>query len=108
MVAAPSHGCRFLFTTLGYIESEFYGRVGGELGRLGHDVAHLTVSRRAAHVLARQGFTAWCLPDEMDALGAQVDWEAEAARITSQYGLPELGELYRTDFVCVLVYQRAT
>ena len=52
---------RFLFTTLQFIESEFYGRVGAELERRGHEVAHVAYSRRASDMLRRKGFTAYCL-----------------------------------------------
>ncbi len=95
--AAP---IRFLFTTLQHIESDFYGRVGAELQRRGHEVAHVTYSRRAASELERQGFTAFCLPDRMAALGFELDLDAEAARIVSSYDTPTLRDIHRTDFVC--------
>jgi hypothetical protein len=91
---------RFLFTTLQHIESDFYGRVGQDLADRGHEVAHVTYSRRAAQVLEGRGFTAWCLPDEMAKIGAETDWEAEAQRIAEQYDTPTFRDIYRTDFVC--------
>ncbi len=38
---------KFLFATLQYVESDFYGRVG-RAWAAGHEVTHLTYSRRAA------------------------------------------------------------
>jgi hypothetical protein len=92
---------RFLFTTLQYVESDFYGRVGAELRRLGHDVVHVTYSRRATRKLRATGAEAYCLPDAMAALDAgPLDVEAEAIRIERQYPTPTLRDVYRTDWVC--------
>src|SRR5213594_3395493 len=92
---------RFLFTTLQYVESDFYGRVGSELQRLGHEVCHVTFSRRAAQVLRRRGAPAYCLPDLMSALDSgSLEVETEATRITRQYATPTLRDVYRTDWAC--------
>lgn len=90
---------RFLFTTLGHVESTFYGLVGEELRRRGHAVAHVTYSRRAARVLERAGFRTYCLSDLM-ARDKIADLAFERSRIVSVYGLDEIEELSRTDFVC--------
>ena len=87
---------RFLFTTLQYVESDFYGRVGQELERRGHEAFHLTWSRRAAALL---GGRSRVLPEAMDALGT-VDVEREAARQVERYGLPTLRDVWRTDWPC--------
>ncbi len=42
--------------------------MGQDLADRGHEVAHVTYSRRAARMLEERGFTAWCLPDEMERL----------------------------------------
>jgi hypothetical protein len=90
---------RFLFTTLQGYESEFYGRVGAELVERGHEVAHVTISRRAARELRGRGFRAVCLPDAMDALEpAPLDRERE--RIEAAYEMPHIREIYRTDWTC--------
>ena len=47
---------RFLFTTIQFEESDFYGRVADELRTRGNDVAHVCISRRAAADMARLGF----------------------------------------------------
>ncbi len=91
---------RFLFVTLGHVESDFYGRVGAELERRGHRVAHLTFSRRAAAVLARRGFEAWCLPDLMAELAPVSDLAAEVQRMEAAYDTPTFRDIYRTDFIC--------
>ena len=57
---------RFLFTTLQTYESEFYGTVGEELERRGHETAHVSVSREAARLLQVRGLEARCLLDAMD------------------------------------------
>jgi hypothetical protein len=85
---------RFLFTTLQFAESDFYGRVGDELRGLGHEVEHVAFSRRAA---ARLGGR--CLPDAMASLGP-IDVDSEAARIEAEYELPSLRDVYRTDPPC--------
>jgi hypothetical protein len=91
---------RFLFTTLQFIESDFYGRVGAELARRGHEVSHVAFSRRAANVLRARGFRAECLPDRMAALGPIPDAEAEGERIVDRYGLPTLRDVWKTDWPC--------
>jgi hypothetical protein len=90
---------RFLFTTLQFMESDFYGRVGAELARRGHEVGHVTFSRRAVRGLERHGGPVWCLPDAMTVLPA-ADADAEGARIVQQYGLPTLRDVWKTDWVC--------
>ena len=87
---------RFLFTTLQYVESDFYGRVGAELERRGHEAAHLTWSRRAA---AGLGPRARVLPEEMRRVGP-LDVEREAERVVERYGLPTLRDVWRTDWPC--------
>ena len=57
---------RFLFTTLQDLETEFYGRVGRQLERLGHEVAHVTWSAPDAAALRDKGHRTWCLPEAMD------------------------------------------
>jgi len=89
---------RFLFATLQYVESDFYGRVGTELTRRGHEVDHVVYSRQAARGLRRHG-RAVCLADELGAAGA-LDFELEAARIEREYALPSLRSVYRTDVAC--------
>jgi capsular polysaccharide biosynthesis protein len=82
------------------MESDFYGRCGVELERLGHEVAHVAYSRRSAQRLDARGVRAWCLVDAMRALPA-VDSEAEGARIVQQYGLPTLRDVWKTDWPSV-------
>lgn len=83
---------RFLFCTLQFDESDFYGRVGRDLERRGHSVAHVAFSRRSAR---RLGGT--CLPEAMGRLGP-LDIEAETARIERTYDTPSLRDVYRTDW----------
>jgi hypothetical protein len=81
------------------MESDFYGRCGAELERLGHQVAHVAYSRRAALRLRGRGVRAWCLVDEIRDLPVK-NWEAEGARIVARYGLPTLRDVWKTDWVC--------
>ena len=90
---------RFLFTTLQTYESEFYGRVGAELARRGHEVAHVTVSRAAAQELRERGFTAYALPDLIADVGTG-DVPSEVARIESTYPIPHIRDVYYADRVC--------
>ena len=53
---------RFLFTTIQFEESAFYGRVGRELAARGHECSHLTISRLAIRGLRK--ITAKTLDDE--------------------------------------------
>jgi hypothetical protein len=91
---------RFLFTTLQFVESEFYGRVGAELERRGHEVAHVAYSRRSAERLRWRGFETHCLPELMLQAGSLPRLTAEADRIQSQYEMPTLRDVYRTDPAC--------
>jgi Capsule polysaccharide biosynthesis protein len=90
---------RFLFTTLQFRESDFYGRVGSELVRHGHEVVHVAYSRRAAAALRSRGFRAECLPDRMAALGpmSRAEAEEEGRRIVARYGLPTIRDVWKTD-----------
>ncbi len=88
---------KFAFATLQHIESEFYGRVGRCLRRQGHEVSHLTYSRRSARELRRQGDEAHCLPDLMAAARPAGSWREEEERIVSRYRLSGLSDVYRTD-----------
>jgi hypothetical protein len=91
---------RFLFATLQHVESDFYGRVGKQLKRRGHDVVHLTYSRRAAMVLRRRGDKAWSLPDLMHEASPAGSWREEESRILARYGIADLRDVYRTDPYC--------
>ena len=86
---------RFLFTTLQFVETDFYGRVGDRLRQGGHEVAHVTFSRLAAGALRRWGFRAFCLPDVMGEVGEGAAGEVE--RIERRYRLPSLRDVYRCD-----------
>jgi hypothetical protein len=90
---------RFLFTTLQTYESEFYGRVGAELTRRGHEIFHVTVSRAAATELRERGFTAYALPDVIAETKSD-DVDAEVGRIESTYPIPHIRDLYYADRVC--------
>jgi hypothetical protein len=90
---------RFLFVTLQTYESDFYGRVGGELQRRGHEVAHVTMSRAAARELRAAGFEAHCLPDRIAALPAAPPAD-EVARIEATYDMPHIRDVYRADWPC--------
>jgi hypothetical protein len=90
---------RILFATLQHTESDFYGRVGRNLKGRGHDVVHLTYSRRAAMLLRRHGDEAHCLPDLMKET-APASWREEEARIVAEYPIANLAEVYRTDPPC--------
>ena len=99
---------RFLFTTLQTYESEFYGRVGAELERRGHDVSHLTFSRAAATALAELGFDARCLPDVVAALPAGGTLDEERQRIETTYALPSIREIYRVDWAAAGLSEEAS
>src|SRR5258708_28801686 len=86
--ACPRRPMRILFVTLGHVESDFYGRVGQRLRDVGHEVAQVTFSRRAARRLIRMRQTAWCLPDRMLELGDRIDIQAEVQRIQTEYEVP--------------------
>lgn len=90
---------RFLFTTLQTYESEFYGRVGADLERRGHKVAHVTVSRASARELRDRGFDAVCLPDVAAGL-PELDVAAEVERIEATYAVPHIRDVYRGDWPC--------
>lgn len=87
---------KFLFATLQYRESDFYARVGQELGARGHEVAHVTYSRRAAAVLRRRGLDAHCLPDLMKQ-ELPAPWPELEREIVGEYPIAGLGDIYRTD-----------
>jgi hypothetical protein len=84
-----------LFVTIQGFESEFYGRVGRELGASGHEIAHVAYSPRAA---ARGGLGR-SLRERMSSLEAG-DVDAEARRIERQYELPSIRSVYLMDPVC--------
>jgi Capsule polysaccharide biosynthesis protein len=86
----------FLFASIQTFESDFDGRVGAELTRLGHEVDHVTVSRRSARRLREQRYRASCLPDLIAELPPH-DVEEEARRIEEQYRLGTIRDVYRTD-----------
>src|SRR5439155_10466159 len=90
---------RFRFTTVQTYESDVYGRVGAALAARGHEVAHLSVSRRAARLLRERGYEARCVHDVITAL-PPADAAAEAARIETAYGLPTIRDAYRGDRAC--------
>jgi hypothetical protein len=91
---------RTLLTTLMTYESEFYGVVGQELERRGHEVTHVTASRQAARLLREGGASAHCLADLAAELRESRSVEAEVRRIESTYAVPHLRDVYRTDWPC--------
>jgi len=88
---------RFLFVTLQFAESDFYGRVSELLAERGLESAHVAVSRRAAEDLGRRGFDAHCLPEVMAQVGLGPGVAAETARIEERYPIPSLKDVYRVD-----------
>jgi hypothetical protein len=88
---------RFLFTTLQTFESEFYGRVGAELVRRGHEVSHLTVSHEAARRLTAEGFEARSVHDVIARLGEPESLADEVRRIEETYPIPHLRDVYYAD-----------
>ncbi len=63
---------RFLFATIQSFESDFYGRVGERLTARGHDVRHVTYSRRSARRLAARGLHAHSVRARLEPGGADV------------------------------------
>ncbi|MEJ7786025.1 MAG: hypothetical protein WKF96_14565 [Solirubrobacteraceae bacterium] len=91
---------RFLFTTIQFEESEFYGRVGHELAALGHESGHVTISRLASRRFPR-GQPALHLGGLMRDCGpGGTNLESEASRIEDQYGLPTLRTAWWPDPAC--------
>jgi hypothetical protein len=88
---------RYLFTTLQFIETDFYGRVSRQLEAMGHDCVHAVFSRQGAEHLRAQGFTAWCVPDLLAEAGHDLDVPSEVARIESTYDIPSIRRVHLTD-----------
>lgn len=91
---------RFLFTTIQGFETDFYGRVGDELERLGHDACHVTVSRRATRRMLEAGRQAICLEDVLADCGDVGAPLEEAATVARRYGIPSIRQLYAIDPSC--------
>ncbi|MEJ7784302.1 MAG: hypothetical protein WKF96_05810 [Solirubrobacteraceae bacterium] len=90
---------RFLFTTIQFEESAFYGRVGRELTERGHEPSHLTISRLAARDL-RKRQPALALGALMREAGPPASLESEARRIEDQYGFHTLRNAWWPDPAC--------
>jgi Capsule polysaccharide biosynthesis protein len=90
---------KYLFTTLQFIESDFYGRVTDELRRLGDEAEHVVWSRRSAGDLRAKGYKVSLMPDAMRAL-PPFDVEAEQTRILDTYETPTIRDIYKTDWPC--------
>lgn len=90
---------RYLFTSLHNREPDFYGRVGAELERLGHETRHVVVSRAGSRLQRERGLVSYCLMDEIRALPEPADLAAEVERIEREYELVSLRDVYRTDRV---------
>ena len=86
---------RFLFTTLQTYESDFYGRVGAELERRGHEVAHLTVSRSVGCPRSAAG-----VADIVAELGPPPSIADEVRRIEATYDIPHIRDVYFADRIC--------
>lgn len=87
---------RFLFASIQTFESDFDGRVGSELTRLGNEVEHVTVSHRSSRRLRGHGYSARSVLDLIDEL-PPFEVHGEARRIEEQYGLSTIREAYRAD-----------
>ena len=91
---------RFLFVTLQYIESDFYGDVALELAARGHRATMATYSPRAASKLRRRGLNAHSVRERLGDIG-EVDPDPNAvADVERAYALPSLRDVYRTDVAC--------
>ena len=91
---------RFLLSHLMTYESEFYGAVGRELERRGHEAKHVSVSRQSTRLLCEQGGDAYCLADVIEELGEPVSLNDEALRIEQMYPIPHLRSVYLNDWAC--------
>ena len=91
---------RFLTTSLMTYESEFYGVVGRELERRGHEVTHVTVSREAARLLREQGLDGRCLADVAAEAGEPGSLADEVRRIEATYDVTHLRDVYLNDRAC--------
>jgi hypothetical protein len=98
---------RFLFTTLQTYESDFYGRVGAELVRRGHEVSHVTFSREASRLLRDDGFEARSIPDLVREAGPPTDLAAEVRRIEETYDTLHLRDVYRADWAAAGLSEQA-
>jgi capsular polysaccharide biosynthesis protein len=98
---------RFLLTTLQTYESDFYGRVGAELARRGHEVSHVTVSREAARLLRENGFEAHVVADLVREVGPPADFAAEIRRIEETYDMLHLRDVYRADWAVAGLSEQA-
>ncbi len=97
---------RFLFTTIQFTEADFYRRVSEQLQALGHEVAHVVVSRRSAAEMRARGHDTWCLPDLIEGVNG-ADVGAEVARIEARYELPSLRDVYLSDPACTELDERS-
>jgi hypothetical protein len=88
---------RFMFATLQFVETDFYGRVSRELERMGHECVHAVFSRQGAEQLRSAGFPTWCLPDLLEEAGRDLDVAAEVARIEETYDIPAIRRVHLTD-----------
>jgi hypothetical protein len=88
---------RYLFISLHNREPDFYGRVGAELERLGHETRHVTFSRAATRLQRERGLVSYCLQDVISALPPLGDLAAEVERIEGEYELVGIRDVYRAD-----------
>jgi hypothetical protein len=91
---------RFLITSLQTYESEFYGVVGDELERRGHEVVHVTESRRSANELRGRGADARAIQEVTAETGPPASLDDEVRRIEAEYPIPHLRDVYRNDKAC--------
>ncbi len=94
---------RLLFTTLQTYETDFYGRVGAELERRGHETAHVSVSREAARLLREQGLESRCL---LDAVDEPASYDDEVRRIEATYPIPHIRDVYYADKAAAALSRR--
>ena len=87
---------RVLLTTLMTYESEFYGAVGRELERRGHEVDARERLAPGGAAPREQGSDARCLADVVDELGEPASLDDEVHRIEQTYAIPHLRSVYRT------------
>ena len=88
---------RFLFTTLQFAETDFYGRVSSELEQMGHECVHAVFSRQGAEQLRADGFTTWCVADLIEEAGRDLEVAAEVERIEAGYDIPAIRRVHLTD-----------